>query len=70
MLTPRNWAPFTFVAWKLSSRIGASARHGPHCAAMLGFLDELEDRYDELVVTEHEVWYDTANQQLVHDPPP
>lgn len=34
----------------------------PHCAAMLEFLDELGDRHDELVVTDYEVWYDTANQ--------
>lgn len=34
----------------------------PHCGAMQEFLDELEDRYPDLVVTEYEVWYDTANQ--------
>lgn len=39
----------------------------PHCAAMLAYLDELEARDDDLVVTRHEVWYDTANQQLFAD---
>ena len=36
----------------------------PHCAAMLEFLDELQGRYDELVVSDYEVWYDEANLQL------
>lgn len=39
----------------------------PHCAAMLEFLDGLDDRYEQLVVTEYEVWYDTANQQVFID---
>jgi cytochrome c biogenesis protein CcdA/glutaredoxin len=33
----------------------------PHCASMLEFLDELEARYDGLVVTDYEVWYDQEN---------
>ena len=36
----------------------------PHCAAMLDFLADLEDRHDGLVVSEYEVWYDTANQEV------
>lgn len=36
----------------------------PHCAAMLEFLDELQDEYGDLVVTDYEVWYDTANQAV------
>lgn len=36
----------------------------PHCAAMLDFLDELDDRYPDLDVTDYEVWYDTANQTV------
>lgn len=36
----------------------------PHCAAMLTFLDDLEERYPDLAVTRHEVWYDRANQVL------
>jgi glutaredoxin len=39
----------------------------PHCANMLSFLDELQVRYPDLVVTDHEVWYDSANQQLFVD---
>ena len=36
----------------------------PHCAAMLDFLADLQDRHGELVVTDYEVWYDTANQEV------
>ncbi len=36
----------------------------PHCAAMFDFLEDLATRYPDLVVTDHEVWYDTENQQL------
>jgi cytochrome c biogenesis protein CcdA/glutaredoxin len=36
----------------------------PHCAAMLDFLDELDDRYPDLVVTDYEVWHDTTNQRI------
>lgn len=36
----------------------------PHCAAMLEFLDELGERHPDLVVTDHEVWYDTGNMAL------
>ncbi|MFW2334671.1 hypothetical protein [Ilumatobacter sp.] len=39
----------------------------PHCASMLGFLDELVERIDGLVVTEYEVWHDPANQQIFID---
>ena len=39
----------------------------PHCARMLDFLDELADRVDGLVVIEHEVWHDPANQQTFID---
>jgi cytochrome c biogenesis protein CcdA/glutaredoxin len=37
----------------------------PHCAKLLAFLDELDDRYPDLIVTLHEVWHDTANQALM-----
>ena len=36
----------------------------PHCAAMLEFLDELQDRHDDLVVRDYEVWYDRDNLEL------
>ena len=39
----------------------------PHCAAMLEFLDGLEQRHDRLVVVEYEVWYDTDNRQRFVD---
>jgi cytochrome c biogenesis protein CcdA/glutaredoxin len=36
----------------------------PHCAAMLEFLDELQDRYPDLEFRDYEVWYDKANAEL------
>lgn len=39
----------------------------PHCAAMLAFLDDLQERHDQLVVVTYEVWYDTVNQQRFID---
>lgn len=36
----------------------------PHCAAMLEFLDDLQGRYEDLVVTDYEVWYDRDNLEL------
>lgn len=36
----------------------------PHCGAMREFLDELQGRVPDLVVTEYEVWYDTTNQSV------
>ena len=36
----------------------------PHCAAMLEFLDDLQDRHDGLVVSDYEVWYDQDNLDL------
>jgi glutaredoxin/uncharacterized membrane protein HdeD (DUF308 family) len=35
----------------------------PHCARMLAFLDELDDRYPSIEVRAYEVWHDAANQQ-------
>ncbi len=39
----------------------------PHCAKMLDFLDDLEDRLPELVVVRYEVWNDKPNQQIFID---
>jgi cytochrome c biogenesis protein CcdA/glutaredoxin len=39
----------------------------PHCARMLAFLDDLQERYDDVVVTAYEVWRDTANQVVFRD---
>lgn len=36
----------------------------PHCANMLAFLDELEERLPELEVVSYEVWYDKPNQAV------
>ncbi len=36
----------------------------PHCAHMLAFLDDLDDRHPTLDVVAYEVWYDTANQTI------
>lgn len=69
----------TAVGWLGGGRAGASSEpvsvdgvelvvfHGdgcPHCAAMLEFLDDLQGEYGDLVVTDYEVWYDTANQAV------
>jgi cytochrome c biogenesis protein CcdA/glutaredoxin len=53
-----------------SSVVELTVFHGdgcPHCAAMFEFLGDLETRYPDLVVTEHEVWYDAENQRLFED---
>lgn len=39
----------------------------PHCARMLEFLDDLEQRVPELVVVRYEVWHDQANQIIFRD---
>ena len=47
-----------------ADRVELIVFHGdgcPHCAAMLDFLDELEDEHDGLVITAYEVWYDEEN---------
>lgn len=36
----------------------------PHCAAMLEFLDELQDRYPDLEIRDYEVWHDEANAEF------
>ena len=36
----------------------------PHCAGMLEFLDDLEERVPALEVVAYEVWYDTTNQAI------
>lgn len=37
----------------------------PHCAAERAWLAELTDRYPDLQVRQHEVWYDQANRELL-----
>jgi cytochrome c biogenesis protein CcdA/glutaredoxin len=39
----------------------------PHCARMLEFLDDLQDRYTDLEVVDYEVWYDAGNQALFRE---
>ncbi len=36
----------------------------PHCEREQEFLDELEERWPDLVVEQYEVWYDTENRAL------
>ena len=39
----------------------------PHCASEKEFLNDMEQKYEDLEIIEYEVWYDSDNQKLLND---